>query len=226
MTDPKPKKPAKAKAKTPAKKPAQKPPANASKRQRGRPNATTPEQDEEIRRRLLSGEAPAHIAREMQVSERHIGRIKREGQKSAGGAPRLPTDAIKDAAQKSVENALNDPAIKSVLEQAGMEDRNLFFSLTADITETALIISMAGKISATSSKRLAAMALSQLDTIKDPEKFTPEDAQAIKNYMVLQSGSNMAANIPMSLMGLAARRGGNGGEGEQRTIKLINEPDI
>jgi len=207
-------------------KPKRKSAKRGPKRERGRPSTSTPEKDAEIRQRLLNGESGASIARAMGVSERRIGRIKREGETKKGEVSRLPTDAIREAAQKSVENDLNDPQVSSVLAKAGMEDRDLFFALKADITETALILSMAGKLGAISAKRLASMALMQLDKIKDPENLGEEGRNALQTFIAMQHASNIAAKLPTELMNIAARRGGDSQDGQTRTIKLINEPDI
>ncbi len=172
---------------------------------KGRPSRLTDEQKEDVRKRLLAGEAATSIGRRYGVDEKVIRRIKSEVCKTDGKA-RLPVDTIKEAAQKSLQNDLQDPDVRTALEKMGAQDRDLFYNHKNDLLEITLQLNLSSKLSAQNAHKLAAMAQNHLSKIETDGVIDDEARLTLKDAMSLQMSSNEAAKQPMKLYEIATKQ--------------------
>lgn len=195
------------------------------KPKRGRKSKLSDVKKDEIRKRLLAGEGSAGLGREYGVDEKVIRRIKAEPAKDEDGTPRLPVDQIKEAARKSLENDLNDPVVRSLLDNANEEDRGLFYSHKADLAETALQLSLSAKLHAQNAHKLAAMAQNHFNKLDLESPLTAETRPILADAMELTACSNESSKQPLKLFEIAGRNSNAAPPGPRKVI-LINEPDV
>jgi hypothetical protein len=141
----------------------------------------------------------------MGVSDRHIRRIKNEGKEAKGNeAPRLPASDVKMAAARSVENDLNDPLIRPLLDSMGNEDRSLFHSHKSDLLEIVMQTNMASRYSAQNAHKLARMAQTELNKVDEQAvagtKEADHNLDTLRLALGYQAASNEAAKQPMKLL--------------------------
>lgn len=170
-----------------------------------RPPKLSLQDKETIRRRLLAGEKQVDLAAEYAVNVKTISRIYIESPVEEG-EPRLPVAKIKEAAQKSLDNDLNDPVVRELLEKAGQSDRDLFQSHKADLLETVLQLNIAVKISAQNAAKLARMSKNHFDKLEDDSPLNSENRLIKNDAMELQVDSNEAIKAPMKFFEIATKQ--------------------
>jgi len=174
-----------------------------------RKSKLTPEQWEEIRKRVIAGEHVRALAKEF--SER-IGEaiteaaIRKAVKKPSAESKRIPVDAVKAAALQSVRNDLDDPKIRPLLDVMGDADRNLFHNHKADLLEITLQLNMASKYSAQNAHKLSRMAQTELGKMDEDKPPDEETEKLLRNAMAFQVASNEAAKQPMKLFEIATKQ--------------------
>jgi hypothetical protein len=203
---------------------------NPDKKKNGRPSKLTDAQKEDARQRLLAGESAASIARSLKVDDKVIRRLKSETGKDASGNKRFPVDTIRDAAHKSLQNDLNDPAVRPLLESMGDEDRNLFHKHKHDLMEITLHLSMAAKYSAQNAHKLTRMAQTEFSKMDEATPMSGEgagdNANLLRDGMMLHASATEASKIPMKFFEIATKQVAPPLDPSvPRTIVHVNAPD-
>jgi hypothetical protein len=166
-----------------------------------RPSKLSEEQWERIRQRVLAGESVNGLAKEYGISE---GAIRQKVKKQRAG--RISTTEIKEAVARSVQNDLNDPVVRDVLERAGQHDRDLFQSHKADLLETILQLNITVKIAAQNAAKLARMSKVHFDKLEDDSPLNAENRVIKADAMELQVDSNEAIKAPMKFFEIATKQ--------------------
>lgn len=196
----------------------------------GRPSKLTDTQREEARRRLLDGESAVSIASIMQVDSKTIRRLRTEIGKDSSGRKRFPVNVIRDAAHKSLQNDLDDPAVRPLLESMGDEDRNLFYRHKHDLMEITLHLSMAAKYSAQNAHKLTRMAQTEFGKMDEDTPMSGDgsgdNASLLRDGMILNASATEAAKIPMKFFEIATKQVAQPLDPSvPRTIVHVHAPD-
>ena len=160
----------------------------------GRPSKLTEHQWQEVHYRLLKGEKAADLAREFgvsktRISERFSGRVE---------------------TVKSVANQIL--SAETALKALPVTEQLATISLLDDLRAIQHHMAGAGKYSAATSHRVAAIANAKVLEIDDAAPLDGESMDALKVIAALTELSNKAAHIPLTL--IAANK---------ETVKELNQ---
>lgn len=148
----------------------------------GRPSKLTPEQWEQIHRRLIKGEKPADLSREFGISKTRI---------SERFAGRFET-------VKAVANQML--AAETAFQALPITEQIETVSVLNDLRAMSKHLGAAGKFSAATSHRIAAIANAQAERIDDADPTTGDSMNALRTIAALTDLANKAAVIPSAIL--------------------------
>lgn len=148
----------------------------------GRPSKLSPQQWDDVIRRVAEGEAPADLAREYDVHPSQI--TRRVSQVS---------QSVRKAAEKMAEAQVAVAALAPTQQYQAM-------SLADKLRSTYASLASAAELGAKTSHRLMALANEQVAKVDDADPMGEESVASLKNAAALTKMGNDSATIAFSLM--------------------------